>query len=102
MRGVIYVNDTERRRKKLLEQTRNLYQEDIRNPAIHPRYRASYYRLYPEEKGYQKGTLGIRCVICILAFAAYIMAQTSGIPIGEMEEMQVRETITQNYISELY
>lgn len=96
------MNEAERRRKKLLEQTRNLYQEDIRNPAIHPRYRASYNRLYPEEKGYQKGTFGIRCVICILVFAAYIMAETGEIHIDGMEEMQVREIIMQNYTYELY
>ena len=41
------MNEAEKRRRELLEQTRYSYQESG-IPAIHPRYRASYSELYGE------------------------------------------------------
>ena len=50
------MNEAEKRRRELLEQTRYSYQESG-IPAIHPRYRASYSELYGEEEA-EQGSLG--------------------------------------------
>ena len=55
------MNEAEKRRRELLEQTRYSYQESG-IPAIHPRYRASYSELYGEEEA-EQGSLGIRTFI---------------------------------------
>lgn len=47
------MNEAEKRRRELLEQTRYSYQESG-IPAIHPRYRASYSELYGEEEAEQE------------------------------------------------
>ena len=97
------MNEIEKRRKRLLEQTRNLYQDDRVNPAVHPRYKAAYNRIYPEEIYRRKGTLGFRIIICILLLFAYISMGAKNISILEMDNMQIRNKIMNNYyLSELY
>ena len=44
------MNESEKRRKKLLEETRSLYSDWRTPPAVHPRYRAAYRRLYPGKR----------------------------------------------------
>ena len=96
------MNDTEKRRKKLLEQTRNLYQDDKINPAVHPRYKAAYHQLYSDDIVIHKGTFGIRCILCVFVFAAYIMIENNENYITRIENFQVKETIMENYIDKLY
>ncbi len=64
------MNEAEKRRRELLEQTRYSYQESG-IPAIHPRYRASYSELYGEEEA-EQGSLGIRTFICMILFAVFV------------------------------
>jgi len=99
---VIFVNDTEKRRQKLLKQMRNLYQEDKMNPAVHPRYKAAYYQIYPENRREYKGTFGIRCFICILLFASYIMMGSEYRSVWGIDDLQVQEIIMHDYNFELY
>ena len=40
------MNDAERRRRELLEQTRFLYSDKRIMPAVHPRYGNTYHYLY--------------------------------------------------------
>ena len=40
------MNDAERRRQELLEQTRALYNDRRTIPAVHPRYANAYHYLY--------------------------------------------------------
>ena len=69
------MNDTERRRKELLDQTRMRYHDKGMPPAVHPRYRAFYKELYEEDAEVGKGgTFGIRSFICILCFAVFVLA----------------------------
>ena len=97
------MNETEKRRKKLLEQTRNLYQDEKLNPAVHPRYKAAYNRIYPEQSYGYKGTTGIRIIICFLLFFAYISMGVKDTVFFEMDNMQIRNKIMHNYyLSELY
>lgn len=96
------MNEVEKRRKILLEQTRNLYQDGKSNPAVHPRYKALYHQIYSDDMEMHKGTFGIRCIICILIFFVYISMGTKGMGILGMDHMQVQQKIMQDYMHELY
>lgn len=96
------MNQAEKRRQRLLEETRNLYSDKGPLPAVHPRYKAAYQKLYPDESEMKKGSFGIRCGICMIAFVLYIMMYTNENFNLKMNELQVKETIMQNYLSELY
>jgi len=96
------MNDVEKRRKRLLEQTRNLYQDDRMNPAVHPRYKAAYNQIYLEEKRYYKSSFGIRCIICVFVFVLYILMGMKGNLFLGMDNLQVQQRIMQNYTFGLY
>lgn len=72
----MHVNETERRRRELLEQSRCRYQES-EIPAVHPRYGASYRNLYGTEEP-EGGSLGIRTFICMILFAVFVYMQNGG------------------------
>lgn len=65
-------NDSERRRRELLDQTRQLYSDRWSPPAVHPRYSGSYNRLYGEEAEGSGSTFGARVFLCLLLFAAFV------------------------------
>ena len=44
------MNDAERRRQELLEQTRALYNDRRTIPAVHPRYANAYHYLYGKQQ----------------------------------------------------
>lgn len=96
------MNQTEKRRKKLLEQTRNLYSDKRMIPAIHPRYKACYGQLYPDETERMSGTFGIRMLVCIIIFALYVKMEQDGILILGMNNVQVLEKIIHNLAWQLY
>lgn len=69
------MNPSEKRRKELLEQTRQRYRDSHEPPAVHPRYRAAYGQLYGQTEGEEAapaGTFGIRVFFCMLLFAAFV------------------------------
>ena len=61
------MTDVEKRRIKLLEDTRKMYSEKQVPPAVHPRYQSAYRSLYEEASG-KTGTFGVRVFIAILLF----------------------------------
>lgn len=65
------MNEAEKRRQRLLNETRARYRDDGYYPAVHPRYHASYNRLY-EEDTKENGTFGIRAFICFLLFTVFV------------------------------
>ena len=64
--------ESARRRKELLDRTRSLY-GDREVPAIHPRYRAAYHKIYEEDGVENTETFGVRTVLCILLFMAFVL-----------------------------
>lgn len=90
------MNQTEKRRKKLLEQTRNLYRDQSITPAVHPRYQAAYSRLYPDEESVIKSTFGIRIIICVVIFAFFVLNEQNGFGLYEIDNLQVLNYIMQN------
>ena len=86
------MNEVEKRRRELLEQTRYSYQESG-IPAIHPRYRASYSELYGEEEA-EQGSLGIRTFICMILFAVFVFMQNEGKDILHISSTKVVQEVS--------
>lgn len=90
------MNESEKRRKQLLEETRTLYSDWRTPPAVHPRYRAAYGKLYKREEDQEEmpGTFGLRALLCFLLFAAFVAMDQQGGKILEADSTQITEEIT--------
>ena len=89
------MNDTEKRRKQLLEQMRNIYDEKNIPPAVHPRYGSAYRRLYEEDREFEQGTLGIRVFICVLLFVAFTVIEQKNYTIMNNDSGKIANEIHQ-------
>ena len=95
------MNDAERRRRELLEQTRFLYSDKRIMPAVHPRYGNTYHYLYgkvddasaEDTKG---GTFGIRHFLCILIFVAFLTLDKQNQEIFHMSSSVITEKILED------
>lgn len=95
------MNDAERRRQELLEQTRSLYSDKRTIPAVHPRYGGAYQYLYGKSEedinGDTKGgTFGIRLFLCALIFAAFITADKQKQEVFHMSSSDIANEITKD------
>ena len=86
------MNEAEKRRRELLEQTRYSYQESG-IPAIHPR--ASYSELYGEDEA-EQGSLGIRTFICMILFAVFVFMQNEWKDILHISSTKVVQEVSKN------
>lgn len=93
-------SETSRRRKKLLEETRRLYQEQNKNPAIHPRYQALHKSLYDQEYTPQNNSLKLRILLSILCFVCYMILDYGNIGIAHFDSNIIHENI--RYQMQLY
>ena len=89
-------NDSERRRRELLEQTRQLYSDRFNPPAIHPRYSGSYNRIYGEEGegNGNGGTFGARGFLCLLLFAAFVTMDMKKQEVFHVDSERIVKEIT--------
>ena len=85
------MNQSEKRRKELLESTRALYRDSRIPPAVHPRYGNVYSDLYGEEA--PAGSLGLRVVLCCILFAAFVMMDYKDVKIAQVSSQMVTQTI---------
>jgi len=93
------VNQTEKRRQKLLQHTRNLYNDKRGVPAVHPRYRASYNQIYREQTNeYTGSSAGFRSILCIVVFVAYIVLKNNSSIYPGFNDLQVLEIIMHNLV----
>ena len=88
------MNDSERRRKELLELTRQRYSDSTASPAVHPRYHAVYEDLYGTEDELPGGTLGIRTFFCILLLAVFLSMEHNHNEIWNVSSENVVEAVT--------
>lgn len=88
------MNDSEKRRRQLLEQTRELYNERRTVPAVHPRYKAAYQEIYDEEQAGMPGTFGIRLFLCLLLFAAFVSMDKNGNEVMQVDSTRIVDEIT--------
>lgn len=87
------MNESERRRKELLELTRQRYSDSFSPPAVHPRYHAVYEEIYGTED-FPSGTLGIRTFFCIMLLALFLSMEHNNDKILNVTSKKVVETIT--------
>ena len=80
--------ESARRRKELLDRTRSLY-GDREVPAIHPRYRAAYHKIYEEDGAENTETFGVRTVLCILLFMAFVLMDNQDIDSAQVSTDQI-------------
>lgn len=84
------MNDSEKRRRELLRQTRKLYDERNTVPAVHPRYGHIFNDLYGEEEATQpKNSFYLRAVVGILCFVCYVCMDTNQIKVAEVDSAQI-------------
>lgn len=89
------MNDSERRRQILLNETRRLYTSSGYTPAVHPRYRASGSRFTSSEPLESSGTLGIRILICLILFALFAAAEYNGEKIWKYSPQEIISEVQQ-------
>lgn len=87
------MNEAEKRRKRLLNETRARYRDDGYFPAVHPRYHASYSQLYEDDMEYN-GTLGIRAFICFLLFAVFVAMDYQGKEVLHVDSNRISQEIS--------
>lgn len=85
--------DAEKRRRKLLAQTRNLYSERGAVPAVHPRYRSAYNRLYKEEEPAPQGTFALRVVFCCLLFFGFVLMDHYDLTVADVSSSRITEAV---------
>lgn len=85
------MNQSEKRRKELLESARDLYRDNHITPAVHPRYRNIYGELYGEEA--PVGTLGLRIILCCILFAAFVVIDYKDVQIADVSSRMVTQAI---------
>lgn len=88
------MNNSEERRRKLLEQTREMYGEKRTVPAVHPRYGAAYRQISGEEQLPAAGTFGVRLFLCLLLFAAFVSMDKQGSEVGQVDSRRIVDEIT--------
>lgn len=73
------MTESEKRRVRLLRETRMLYRDQSLVPAVHPRFQTAYRELYQQDcDEKRKGTLWIRLCIALLLFSAFVAYQKEG------------------------
>ncbi len=88
------MNDSEKRRQRLLEQTRELYGEKRTIPAVHPRYGAAYRQIYSDEQQIPPSSFGIRLFLCLLLFAAFVSMDKNKSEVMHVDSSRIVDEIT--------
>lgn len=88
------MNEAELRRIRLLQEHRK------GNPAVHPRYQATYHSIYENEEKNQKekGTFFLRCILSILLFVLIAVMDSKGEKIGKVDSQMVIEAVSQDVV----
>jgi len=91
------MNESEKRRKNLLNQTRELYSERRSLPAVHPRYRSLHSKLYggeeEQEEKFSVSTLSLRVFICLILFASFVLADYRGSTVANISSERIVQEI---------
>lgn len=90
------MNEAEQRRKRLLEETKNLYSDKKIPPAIHPRYHSFYEKLYGKDNEHStevQGTFAIRGFICVLLFCLFVAADYKEASVAKVDSKRVIKEI---------
>lgn len=97
------MNDVEKRRLQLLQETRKNYSDKYTPPAVHPRFQSTYNSLYRERQNEQseaKGTFFMRTVIAVLLFALFFLMDYRNEKIGTVDSQVVINEVQRNLFGE--
>ena len=97
------MNDVEKRRLQLLQETRKNYSDKYSPPAVHPRFQTTYDSLYRERQNGQMGEHGtffLRAVIAVLLFALFFLMDYSNEKIGTVDSQIVINEVQRNLLGE--
>lgn len=86
------MNEAEQRRQRLLAETRARYSDSMSVPAIHPRYRTSYQRIYGQEDA-TGSSLGARLALSLFLFALFVTMDTNHQKIKDIGTEQITSHI---------
>lgn len=94
------MTESERRRIKLLKDTRARYRDGYEVPAVHPRYQNVYRSLYntSEEEMAEDTfhTLGFRTLLCVIAFIIFAVMDREGESVLHVDSHRIYEEITRD------
>lgn len=86
------MNDVEKRRKRLLNESRMRYRDDFSVPAVHPRYHGAYSKLYSDNSTGKDGeflTFGMRLFLAVILFAVYAMMDYQDAEIAKVDSERI-------------
>lgn len=92
------MEESERRRKELLDHARAFYGGRPLPPAVHPRYTGTYRELYGEEE--PAGSFGIRLAICCLLFALFVAMDYRGVEVAQVSGGRIVDAIEEEPVPE--
>lgn len=95
------MNDIEKRRLKLLRETRKNYSDKYIPPAVHPRFHATYSTLYREcndEETNHKSSFFIRTLIAVLLFALFFIMDYRNEKLGKVDSHVVIHEVQRNLL----
>lgn len=97
------MNDVEKRRLQLLQETRKNYSARYSPPAVHPRFQSTYdslYRNHQNEQTEERGSFFLRIVIAVLLFALVFIMDYSNEKIGTVDSQIVINEVQRNLLGE--
>lgn len=93
------MNEVEKRRLQLLEETRNQYRSTYNPPAVHPRYEAAFrYASHEAEITQSNHTWVVRFVIAILIFSMFYLMDVRNEQIGTIDSQQIVEAVQRDLL----
>lgn len=96
------MNESEKRRRELLEETRRRYSDSRMPPAVHPRYSAVYSQLYREEGRTETDrSLGLRFFLAVLLFVLFLAADRDSFAAKRADTGRIAARIEQPADSEI-
>lgn len=95
------MTEVEKKRLKLLNETRKIYRDKNTPPAIHPRYHTAYQSIYGESEEVfsgMKSSFLVRLVIALLLFFLIYQIDTKQMKIGKVNSQSIVQEVQRNLI----
>ena len=97
------MNDVEKRRLKLLQETRKYYTDKYTPPAVHPRFQSTYNSIYGcSESEYveNRGSFVIRTIIAVILFGLFFIMDYQKEKIGPVDSQFVVNEVQKDLFSQ--
>ena len=97
------MNDVEKRRLKLLQETRKNYSDKYNPPAVHPRFQSTYNSIYGRNQSEyveNRGSFLIRTIIAVIVFGLFFVMDYQKEKIGSVDSQVVIKEVQKNLFSQ--